>query len=286
MFFRNLKRCSSGKQWAQRQALDPFVIDARRKGYISRSAFKLLYLDDRYGLFHRRKTRAVIDLGCSPGGWCQVIRERTGDACMIFGVDILNVKVNVLNAVFVQGDFKSIDVQKTLLEHLNGHKLLPENMSSSLSATTTEDSRGHGKDICKSRGKVDVIVSDMCPNREGGAQDRHRISALDLLALKFSLPLLKEGGHFVCKVLGSPASYKDLHVAMQRVFQQVHINKPSASRMHSDESFLVGHSMLKETSPMQFCENGIIRPNEGRFNLDNWPGFMRTQEYRNRKKKW
>ncbi|CCW63759.1 unnamed protein product [Phytomonas sp. EM1] len=285
MLFCSLKRCSSGKQWAQRQSLDPFVVEARRKGYVARSAFKLLDLDDRYGLFHRKKTRAVVDLGCSPGGWCQVIRERTGDACMIFGVDLLNVKANVPNAVFVQGDFNSIEVRRKLLEHLDRHQLLSVNVNHFSEDTTTNDAQGHNKNIRRSGGMVDVVVSDMCPNREGGAQDRHRISALDMLALNFSLPLLKEGGHFVCKVLGSPASYEDLHKIMHLAFLQVYITKPSASRGHSDESFLVGYSMLGESRSINFSLNGAARPGERRYGLDDWPGSARTQQYRNRKEK-
>lgn len=68
------KQAHGASRWVEQQAHDPFISAAREKGYVARSAFKLLFIDDKYKLFRRHQTRTVIDLGCSPGGWCQVIR--------------------------------------------------------------------------------------------------------------------------------------------------------------------------------------------------------------------
>lgn len=252
-------RTSAGRQWMLRQSQDAFVAEARRQGYIARSAFKLLHLDDRFGLFHHGVTRAVVDLGCSPGGWCQVIRQRCGDGCVIFGVDLLPVRATVPNAVFLTGDFTSPALQAQLLDRLGGHRLLPT----------------AGPEHAGNSGKVDVVTSDMCPNRMGGAPDRQRITALNEQALGFALPLLRTGGHFVCKALGSTLSYEPLHHALSRSFLTVRVCKPPASRQRSDEAFLVGLSKLQ--SPRQGVDagRGSIEGG-GRYGLDDWPGFART----------
>lgn len=267
----------ASRQWMQQQSKDPFVAEARRKGYIARSAFKLTFLDDRFGVFTRGQTRAVVDLGCSPGGWCQVARERCGDGCLLFGVDLLPVKASVPNAIFLQGDFNSPELRESLLEKLGGHSLLP---------TAAEGRLTCGGGAAPSAGRVDVVLSDMCPNRMGGTQDRQRIAALDQQALAFSLPLLRPGGHFVCKVLGSKPSYEDLHAALGRTFLKVHVCKPPASRQHSDESFLVGHTKLAEPRRGSLNARGravLNGPGDGgggggRYGLDDWPGFARTPE--------
>lgn len=249
---------SSSHRWVQQQSLDPFVVEARRKGYVARSAFKLAHLDDRYHLIQRNKTRAVIDLGCSPGGWCQVIRERAGDECLLLGIDLLPVRAAVPNAVFLQGDFHSLEVQEALRKKLEHYQLLP--------ATAGKVPEGI------SGGLVDLVTSDMCPNRTGGMDDRQRICELSAGAFAFAVSVLRPGGSFTCKVLGGRAAFQDLHVHLHRWFLRTHYCKPPASRGGSDEGFLVALGKLKEARP----PSGRRLDGEGsEYGLDDWPGFHR-----------
>src|SRR5258708_15010718 len=86
------RRTPASTQWLARQLNDPYVGEAKRLGYRSRAAFKLMQLDDRFHLL--RPGRRVIDLGCAPGGWTQIAVERikpgTGAGRgAVIGIDIL-----------------------------------------------------------------------------------------------------------------------------------------------------------------------------------------------------
>ncbi|KAK7195861.1 ribosomal RNA methyltransferase-like protein [Novymonas esmeraldas] len=266
-------RHGAGRQWMQRQSQDAFVAKARQEGYIARSAFKLTHMDDRFHLLHRHRTRVVVDLGCSPGGWCQVIRERAGDRCLLLGVDLLPMKAQIPNAIVVQGDFTDAATQRTLVGHLTHRTAAPGTAPSSPQPATSV---------------VDVVTSDMCPNRMGGFQDRQRIAQLNLQALDVCAPLLREGGHFVCKVLGSRAAYEELWHRLSRLFLTVHACRPPASRTHSDEAFLVALEKLAEPRSLsRIAHGGTARlpamptgsggggSGGGSFGLDDWPGFGR-----------
>ncbi|KEG09613.1 putative ribosomal RNA methyltransferase [Trypanosoma grayi] len=238
-----------GRQWMQQQARDPFVAEARRRGYVARSAFKLLDMDDKFGLFSRNHTRVVVDVGCSPGSWLQVVRERCGEGCALFGVDMLRVSTTVVGAVCIQGDFTSELVQQELLARM-----------ASVNAT----------------GKVDVVMSDMCLNRgTGGTDDRQKQMQLNMQAFAFATAQLAPGGHFVCKVLGSPSAYEQLQDETRRWFVKTALCKPSSSRRGSDESFLVCLSRRETPRPRgssDKCDRG--------FGLDDWPGLLRRPRRR------
>ncbi|KAG5478648.1 hypothetical protein LSCM1_06052 [Leishmania martiniquensis] len=272
-----LARCQgTSRQWMQRQAQDPFVAKARQEGYLARSAYKLTHIDDRFHLFDRQHTRIAIDLGCSPGGWCQVIRQRAGDRCFLLGVDLLPMKAQIPNAVVVQGDFTEAATQEKLLKCLAHHSAALGRAD----ATSSAASSGFTG--------VDVITSDMCPNRMGGSQDRQRITQLNLQALQVCAPLLRTGGHFVCKVLGCRATHEELWHRLSRLFLSVHMCKPPASRMQSDEAFLVALEKLAAPRPVSavtrsYTAAAIMGADSrdssggGRFGLDDWPGFGRPR---------
>ncbi|CAJ1026064.1 putative FtsJ-like methyltransferase [Leishmania utingensis] len=268
----------TSRQWMQRQSQDPFVTKARQDGYVARSAYKLIHMDDRFHLFDRQHTRIVVDLGCSPGGWCQVIRERAGDRCFLLGVDLLPIKAKIPNAVIVQGDFTEAATEEKLVKHLAHH-------SATLGRTDTVTAAAASPASCFTG--VDIVTSDMCPNRMGGSQDRQRIAQLNLQAINVCAPLLRTGGHFVCKVLGSRAAYEELWCLLSRLFLTVHTCKPPASRMHSDEAFLVALGKLAAPRPASFttrsCASRAVMSKANRdsgggshFGLDDWPGFCRA----------
>jgi 23S rRNA (uridine2552-2'-O)-methyltransferase len=251
-------RLSTNRRWAAAQANDAFVQEARRRGYIARSAFKLLQIDDRFRILSKSDTKVAIDLGASPGGWCQVIAERASPLCQIYGVDLIDLRTSIPNANFIKGDFSNAVTQQELMSQLQGRGLV---------------------------GSVDIVTSDMCPNRTGGIEDRYRIAELCHSALMCAVAVLRPGGHVVLKVLGAGSGtfYDHVrHLALQW-FTTVQFFKPAASRGTSDESFLVG---VRKLSGKRATTMGVLPPISGAthsqeaapfhgYGLDDWPGQQR-----------
>ena len=195
-------RSGSSQRWLTRQLNDPYVAEAKAKGFRSRSAFKLLELDARFHLLGRGKR--VIDLGAAPGGWSQVALER--GAAAVVGVDLLPIDP-LPGAAFVQGDFADPEMPARLAALLGGN--------------------------------ADVVLSDMAPNTTGhSATDHVRILALAELALAFAGEVLAPGGAFVCKLFQGGAE-RGLLTAMQLRFAKVRHAKPPASRKESSELYVV-----------------------------------------------
>jgi 23S rRNA (uridine2552-2'-O)-methyltransferase len=195
-------RTTQQQGWLRRQLNDPYVRAAQAQGWRSRAAFKLMELDDRYGLITPRAR--VLDLGAAPGGWSQVAAQRGAGA--IVGIDLLPIDP-VTGARFIQGDFHDPAIPALLTEALGG--------------------------------PADLVLSDMAPNTTGHtATDHIRIVALADLALEFALGVLAPGGSFVAKVLQG-GSEKQLLDSMKRSFASVRHAKPPASRKDSSEMYVV-----------------------------------------------
>lgn len=195
-------RTASSQAWLERQLNDPFVAEAKARGYRSRAAFKLTEIDGRFGLI--RRGARVIDLGSAPGGWLQVLGER--GAGEIVGVDLTPVDP-VPHAVILEADFTSPGVGERLVGMLGG--------------------------------PPDLVLSDMAPNTTGHRQTDHlRIMALIEAAAVFAGEALKPGGAFVAKAFqgGETAG---LIAGLKRQFREVRIVKPKASRAESSEVYLV-----------------------------------------------
>lgn len=278
---RGSRHLRDGNLWLHRQLTDPFVRAAQRDGYVCRSAYKLLAIDDRFKLFSRR-TRTVVDLGSAPGSWCQVIRQRVGDGCTVVAVDLLPVHTAAVgpSALFLQGDFTSLELQRRLRKALaEGHDgrrpgADPNETMTPPQRTTRAVS---GRDSAREGGiklsLVDVVTSDMRPNRQGGggAGDIAAQALLNEKALEFALHHLKPGGHFVCKVLGSEKNFADLAETARRWFAEVFPGfRPPAVRSESAESFLV--ATVRRTEPSS-------SRSQNSFGLDDWPGLKRTDDY-------
>src|SRR5258706_80368 len=97
------RRKPSSKEWLERQLNDPFVAEARRIGYRSRAAFKLIQLDTRFRLL--ASGRRVVDLGCAPGGWSQVAAQHVGNAGIVVGIDLVATDP-IPGASLLTGDFR------------------------------------------------------------------------------------------------------------------------------------------------------------------------------------
>ena len=202
----------SSTRWLERQLNDPYVARARAEGYRGRAAFKILELDDR---FHFLKPGArVVDLGCAPGGWCQVavervnaLGERPGKAVgRVLGVDLKEVEP-IAGAELHVLDFMADDADRQVKDWLGG--------------------------------RADVVMSDMAAASSGHKQTDHlRIVALCEAAAELAFDVLEPGGTFVAKVLAGGAE-GGLQTLLKQRFDSVANVKPPASRSDSSEKFVV-----------------------------------------------
>jgi 23S rRNA (uridine2552-2'-O)-methyltransferase len=205
------ERTPSSQAWLERQINDPFVAEARAKGYRSRAAFKLSEIDDRYHLIKRGGR--VIDLGCAPGGWLQIALERGAGA--VTGVDILAV------------------------EPLSGARILEEDFTDPGCGARLMEGLG---------GAPDLILSDMAPNTTGHRQTDHlRIIGLIEAAVDFTVGALKPGGAFLTKAFqGGETS--SLLATLKSNFAEVRHVKPKASRPESSELYLLARGFRGRTA--------------------------------------
>jgi 23S rRNA (uridine2552-2'-O)-methyltransferase len=200
------KKHRFGKAWMQEHVNDHWVQEAKRRGYRSRAAFKLLELAERDQLL--RPGMTVVDLGAAPGSWAQVLRERVGERGTIVAIDLLDM-VPVAGVRFLQADFREDDAVAALARALDGRK-------------------------------ADLVLSDMAPNLSGiESADQARAIHLGELALEFAVLWLQPGGDLVVKMFQG-GGFPEFQRAMQGHFDKVYVRKPKSSRDRSREVFLVG----------------------------------------------
>ena len=202
----------SSTRWLDRQLNDPYVVQAKRDGYRGRAAYKLAEIDDRFRFLV--PGARVVDLGCAPGGWCQVavkrvnaLAEKSGKARgRVIGVDLQAVEP-IAGAEIIRQDFLeegADDRVKALLD-----------------------------------GEADVVLSDMAAAATGHRPTDHmRIMALAEAAAHFAFDVLTEGGSFAAKVLHG-GTERDLLTLLKRHFAKVSHFKPPASRADSAEMYVV-----------------------------------------------
>lgn len=205
-------RKMSSTLWLQRQLNDPYVKRAQAEGFRGRAAYKILELDDKYRFLV--PGARVVDLGCAPGGWCQVavdrvnaLGEKQGKRVgTILGIDLQEVDP-IAGCELHQLDFLEDDADNLVKEWLGG--------------------------------KADVVMSDMAASASGHKQtDHNRIMALCEAAAYFAFDVLEEGGTFIAKVLAGGAE-GDLQKLLKQKFNKVANVKPPASRSDSSEKFVV-----------------------------------------------
>jgi 23S rRNA (uridine2552-2'-O)-methyltransferase len=198
------QRSLSSTLWLQRQLNDPYVAEAKRLGYRSRAAFKLIQLDDKFNLLGPGKR--VVDLGCAPGGWCQIAAERVGKHGQIVGIDYLAMDA-VAGVVVMQLDFLDPSA--------------PERLKAALD------------------GPADIVLSDMAaPTTGHGPTDHLRVMALAETAYEFAAEVLSPGGSFVAKVFQG-GTERTLLDRLKRDFAVIRHAKPPASRQDSAEVYVV-----------------------------------------------
>ncbi|MFN3388821.1 MAG: RlmE family RNA methyltransferase [Allosphingosinicella sp.] len=190
-------------RWLERQLNDPYVKRAKAEGFRSRAAYKLAELDDRFGLL--KGVERVVDLGVTPGGWTQIVRQRAPKAAVV-GIDLLPTDP-IEGAVLIEMDFLADEAPERLREALGG--------------------------------PADLVLSDMAANTVGHPQTDHlRTMGLVEAALEFAGEVLRPGGAFVAKVLAGGAD-NNLVAELKRRFSTVKHAKPPASRKGSSEWYVV-----------------------------------------------
>jgi 23S rRNA (uridine2552-2'-O)-methyltransferase len=193
----------SSTRWLERQLNDPYVKRAKAENYRSRAAYKLLELDERFGLL--KGAKAVVDLGIAPGGWAQVVRRRSSQANVV-GIDLLPTDP-IEGVAILQMDFMDEAAPDRLKEALGG--------------------------------PADLVLSDMAANTVGHQQTDHlRTMALVEAGLEFATEILRPGGAYVAKVLAGGTD-NQLLAELKRHFATVKHAKPPASRKDSSEWYVV-----------------------------------------------
>jgi 23S rRNA (uridine2552-2'-O)-methyltransferase len=207
------KRSLSSTIWLNRQLNDPYVAEAKKRGYRSRAAFKILQLDEKFHFF--KIGGRVVDLGAAPGGWTQVAVDRVHSADgrgKVIGIDLQAVEP-IPGASIIQLDFMDPSAPDKLKELLSG--------------------------------EADVVLSDMAASSTGHAQTDHlKIIDLAETALQFACEVLAPGGTFIAKVLQGGAT-NELLAQLKKHFGSVRHVKPDASRKDSAEIYVVAQGFRK-----------------------------------------
>jgi 23S rRNA (uridine2552-2'-O)-methyltransferase len=200
-------RSHSSQRWLSRQLNDPYVARAKREGYRSRAAFKLIEIDDRQRFL--KPGLRVVDLGAAPGGWSQVAARRikAGEGRgRVVAIDPLAMP-RIPGVDVVQLDFLDPEAPDKLKSLVGGN--------------------------------ADVVLSDMAANATGHrATDHLKIMALAEAAADFARDILAPGGAFLCKVLQGGTESR-LLASLRRDFANVRHIKPAASRADSAELYLL-----------------------------------------------
>lgn len=202
----------SSTLWLQRQLNDPYVMAARREGYRSRAAFKLLDLNEKFNFL--KKGHIIIDLGAAPGGWSQICAEYVDSVNgfgKVIGIDIQDIPP-IPGVTFFHKDFTDDDAAQLLI-----------------------DTAGQ---------KVNAVISDMAPFTIGvKSADQLRIVHLVDLAAEFSLKILKKNGVFIAKLFENGV-HEDLSMLLKQNFKSIKHFKPKSSRQDSSEIFVVAEGFL------------------------------------------
>jgi 23S rRNA (uridine2552-2'-O)-methyltransferase len=195
----------SSKEWLRRHVTDPYVKAARKQGYRSRAAFKLLELDKKESILKTGQT--VIDLGAAPGGWSQVAGEKVKPGGRVIAIDLLDI-APISGVTVLRGDFRQVLVEK--------HSIAA---------------------------RADVVLSDLSPNLSGIPNvDQARWLELALAAVELGRKVLKPDGVFVVKAFHGEA-FDELLERLKAVFNKVKVVKPPASRGESAETYVVARAL-------------------------------------------
>lgn len=210
-------RSVSSNRWMHEHVTDPFVQQAKKLGYRSRAAFKILEIDEKFRVLKRGMT--VVDLGASPGGWSQIAGPRVGvgaatGAGRVIAIDMIEMH-GLPGVEFLQVDFST-----------------DEGLGAVVAALGID-------------GRADLVLSDMAPNMSGiGISDQAKTMGLCELALDFAGRFLGPNGAFVVKTFQG-TGFTEFLREMKAIFVDVKSHKPKSSRDRSAEVYLVGRGLRR-----------------------------------------
>jgi len=208
------KRSLSSQKWLERQLNDPYVARAKREGYRSRAAFKLLEIDEKYHIL--KPGQRIVDLGAAPGGWSQIAARKVGEKGRVVGIDLLPIDP-MPGVEFIELDFLDESAPGRLIEMLGG--------------------------------PADVVMSDMAANTTGHKKTDHlRIIGLAEAAIYFAREILAPGGVFLAKVFQG-GTENQLLADLKRDFSVVRHVKPAASRADSAELYVLATGFRGAAGP-------------------------------------
>ncbi len=222
-----------------RELHDHYFREAKREGYVSRAAYKLIEIDARKKLL--RPGHWVLDCGAAPGSWLQVAAQRVGPHGVVVGVDQQPISPQVASqhpgVRFELGDFREVPTGVLL-----------------------EAARGAG---AASERRFDAILSDMAPNTTGERSiDHHQSVRLCQAVLDRCGDLLEPGGPLVLKVLEGEV-YPDLLDRTRRLFTSARGFKPKASRPDSTEMYITAQDYRGAEADDQPPRHESERPPRG-----------------------
>ena len=192
------------KDWLNRQKRDYFVKKAKKQGYLSRAAYKLIEIENKYKVIN--KSKYVLEFGASPGGWSQVILE-TNPKVKVTAIDVLDFKLNHPNINFYKEDYLNFNYEKL-------------------------------------KNNFDLILSDIAPNTTGHQSTDHlRISNMIFDIINLLDKVLVKNGVFICKIWKG-SEEQELIKTLKSKFKSVSYFKPESSRKDSSEIFIVAINFL------------------------------------------
>jgi len=210
-----MKKSSSSKQWLRRHVNDPYVQRSKKEGFRSRSAYKLIEVDERDKLL--RPGQVVVDLGSAPGGWSQVAAKKVGGSGDVIAIDLLEMEA-IPGVTFLRADFTSQAGLGAVQAALAGRK-------------------------------ADIVLSDMAPNMTGiPVTDQARAMALAEIALEFARLHLKPDGMLLVKVFQG-AGHAEYIRALRESFAKVLVRKPESSRDESAEQYVLARGLKAGAMP-------------------------------------
>jgi 23S rRNA (uridine2552-2'-O)-methyltransferase len=208
------KKSKSSAQWLRDHENDEYVLRARREGYRSRASYKLLEIDEKFGLL--RPGAVVVDLGAAPGSWTQIAVNKCGPKGFVVGLDLLDIEP-LQGAMLIKGDFTEDKVLAELLVVLQDRP-------------------------------VDLVISDMAPNLSGMKEiDQPLAIYLTELALEFACLTLRPGGALLMKCFEG-SGLDGVREIMRNNFKQLNNFKPKASRGKSREMYVLGRKLKSGSS--------------------------------------
>jgi len=203
-----LKKNKSTKHWLLENNKEIFFNKSKQYGYRSRSAFKLIEMNDKFKFL--RKNSYLLDLGSSPGGWSQVASKKIIIG-KILAVDIKNMQ-NIKGVNFINGDFEERKTQNIIFSYF--------------------------------KNKIDVVLSDMAANTSGNKElDSFRTGELCIKAMELAKKMLNDNGIFISKIfMGS--IFKEIDALAKKSFKNVIKFKPKSSKKVSKEVYIICKGIL------------------------------------------